>query len=942
VSPSKPKSKTKSPRSPQKCAAPIVRTETTAPAFSYSATANEYAREVISGRIVACKWVQLACQRHIDDLARSRKGWIYAFDESKANRVCRFIEQLPHTKGDWAAKRENHIRLEPWQCFLQSSIYGWTQLRDGMRRFRIAYICVPRKNGKALALNTDVLTTSGWSTIGALAVGDQVYGPNGEPRKVTAATDVMYGHPCYEVEFSDGEIIVADAEHQWLTDSRRDRDRLQGRDRKTAGPKPCVKTTKEIAGTIWCRREVNHRISVASAIQLPEANLVVHPYVLGAWLGDGTSTCGEITIGPEDESAMLGNLRSCGESVLRKKSAACAFRITTGDRSQKARNISFSARLRKLGVLKNKHIPDSYLRASEVQRMALLQGLMDTDGSISKAGQCEYSTISAGLRDGVLELLRTLGFKASYIERRASIKGKDCGANYRIQFWAADTRPVFRLDRKRKRQRVLGIRSSNRQIVRCEETKSVPVRCIQVDAEDGLFLAGRTLVTTHNSIIAGGIGNYMFMADGEFGAEVYSGATSEKQAWEVFRPARQMIERTPRIKEVFGVHVGAKNMAILSNGSRFEPVIGKPGDGSSPSCAIVDEYHEHDTDELFDTMRTGMGARRQPLMLVITTAGSNVAGPCRALQSDVEKVLDGSIQRDELFGTIYTIDPEDDWTSEASLRKANPNYDVSVFGDFLKTEQANAVRDSRKQNVFLTKHLNIWVGASVAWMNMQSWNALADASLNPTEFLGLPCYAAVDLASKLDLTARVKVFKKLIAGKDHYYVFGQYYLPEERASEPELQHYQKWVHDGHLTTTPGNVIDYDTITADTVADVKKHKIIELGFDDWNAEQFAQQVAKESRATVIEVPFQVKTLSEPMKQVEALVIDGRIHHDGNPVLTWCMSNVVAHVDAKENIFPRKEKEENKIDGAVALIMAMCRALLGENKRSIYSSRGVLTL
>lgn len=155
------------------------------------------------------------------------------------------------------------------------------------------------------------------------------------------------------------------------------------------------------------------------------------------------------------------------------------------------------------------------------------------------------------------------------------------------------------------------------------------------------------------SALAAAIGLYMLVADGEHGAEVYSGATSEKQAWEVFRPAKLMAQRSPALLSHFGLTVNAKNLHVLGNGSRFEPIIGTPGDGASPSCAIVDEYHEHPTDVLYSTMETGMGAREQPLMLVITTAGDNIAGPCYSMQQEAQAMLEGTRPDDEMFALIY-------------------------------------------------------------------------------------------------------------------------------------------------------------------------------------------------------------------------------------------------------------------------------------------------
>lgn len=440
---------------------------------------------------------------------------------------------------------------------------------------------------------------------------------------------------------------------------------------------------------------------------------------------------------------------------------------------------------------------------------------------------------------------------------------------------------------------------------------------------------------------AAGVGLIMFAADDEPGAEVYSGATTEKQAWEVFRPARLMALRTPDFQEAFGVSVGAKNLHILENGSRFEPIIGDPGDGASPSCAIIDEYHEHKTSNLYDTMLTGMGARTQPLQYVITTAGSDISGPCFALRQDAIRVLEGTVQDDEFFAIIYTVDEGDDWTSEEALRKANPNYGVSVFGDFLKSQQAAAMRSSRLQNTFKAKHLNVWVNARASWMNMEEWNRQADRSLSLEQFRGEQCWIGLDLASKVDIAAAVKLFKREVDGAEHFYAFGRYYLPEARAQEPDLHHYHGWVRDGHLIAAGESATDYDRIYEDLLDDDERYGIAQLGFDPDNASYLISRLM-EAGVPAVEVPQRVRYLSEPMKWVEALVKDGRLHHDGCPVLAWMMSNVTARVDANDNVFPRKERPENKIDGVVALIIALGRAMADDGGgRSVYEERGALT-
>lgn len=429
------------------------------------------------------------------------------------------------------------------------------------------------------------------------------------------------------------------------------------------------------------------------------------------------------------------------------------------------------------------------------------------------------------------------------------------------------------------------------------------------------------------SIIGGGLGLYMFTADGEFGSEVYSGATTEKQAWEVFRPAKLMVERTPDLRDHFGIEVNASNLVRLEDGSRFEPVIGKPGDGSSPSCAVVDEYHEHKDTTLFDTMETGMGAREQPLMLVITTAGSSIGGPCHQLVRDAERMLEGVADNPELWAMLYTIDADDDWTSEVALRKANPNFGVSISDDFLLARQRDAMQSAAKQATFRTKHLNEWVGAKNAWLNMLRWRE-APPRKSLTELEGRRCIVSLDLASKVDIAGNILLFPP-VEGDPHWHVHGRYYLPEARVLEEldsNTARYREFHALGLLTLTDGEVIDFEVIKDDLREFAGRFDIEQCAYDPWQATQLAQEMQAEG-LLMVEVRQTVQNLSEPMKELEALTLKRALAHGDCPVLTWMASNVVAKLDTKDNIYPNKERPENKIDGVVALIMAISRAVAG---------------
>lgn len=440
------------------------------------------------------------------------------------------------------------------------------------------------------------------------------------------------------------------------------------------------------------------------------------------------------------------------------------------------------------------------------------------------------------------------------------------------------------------------------------------------------------------SILAAAIGIVMFAFDGEHGAEVYSGATTEKQAWEVFRPARLMVAHSPELIEAAGITVGAKSLTIERDGSRFEPIIGKPGDGASPSCAIADEFHEHDTPDLVDTMTTGMLAREQPLMLNITTAGFNLAGPCYEHRTKAKQVLDGVLLNERLFAVIYTLDlpneatgaKGDDWASPASLRKANPNLGVSVDLESLEASQRSAVLNVSEQTKFKTKHLNVWCAARSAWVSLTQWLALGDADLTPEELKGEQCWFMFDLASKLDIAAYMTLFRKRIREQNHYYIFGRYYLPEdaaETAGKNQLM-YQKWHKKGLLTLTDGATTDFETIRDDIVADAKIFNPNEIVYDPFNATHMSQLLMNEG-LNLVEFTQKPANFAVPMDEAQAALKDGRMHHDNNEVLNWMMANVTVRPAKKGLFWPTKESPEQKIDGPVAMIMGIARAMSEES-------------
>ncbi len=361
-------------------------------------------------------------------------------------------------------------------------------------------------------------------------------------------------------------------------------------------------------------------------------------------------------------------------------------------------------------------------------------------------------------------------------------------------------------------------------------------------------------------------------------------------------------------------------------------------DGLNVSCGIIDELHGHKDRGVFDVIETATGARSQPLLWLITTAGSNRAGICFEQQGYVRKILDRAVEDEEYFGVIFTIDDGDDWTDPLVWAKANPNWDISVKPGDIARKARKAMEMAAAQNNFLTKHLNVWVNADTSWMNMQAWLKCADESLDENDFAGEACVLACDLATKTDIAPKCKLFKRDIDGKIHYYAFLRYYLPEDAAEDGRNSQYGGWANEGRLTLTDGNVTDFGRIEDDLREDARRFKVTDAAFDPWQASFLIQRLQAEGMP-VIEYRQTVENMSEPMKELEALVLQGRFHFDGDPILSWMISNVVCHIDAKENIYPRKERPENKIDGVIAVVMALGRALILQKDAPAYQVRWV---
>lgn len=453
------------------------------------------------------------------------------------------------------------------------------------------------------------------------------------------------------------------------------------------------------------------------------------------------------------------------------------------------------------------------------------------------------------------------------------------------------------------------------------------------------------------STLAAGVALYMLAADGEPGAEVYSAATKKDQARIVWDVARQMVARERDFADL-GVGYNARAIVQESTGSKYEP-IGRDSDtqdGLNVHCFVSDELHAQNDRGLYDVLDSATGARQQALGLGITTAGYNTAGVCYEQRTYLSRILnsvlhahggmgyriEGNALRDEAyFGLIYTLDtgyaedpetgeapPDDDWSDPAVWIKANPNLGVSVLIEGMLDAATKARGSTQSQKEFRTKRCNQWLASESGWMDLAKWRACGDARLTEAEFAGEECWLGLDAAFKTDLFAKVKLFKR----GERFYVFGRYWLPEAVVFADGNDHFRAWAEEGLIEVADGAVVDVEPIKDALRADADQHVVREIAFDPAQLTQFATEMIDDG-FEMVEIRPTVLNFSEPMKIIGELVKQGRLAHNGDPVLEWMVGNVVFHKDAKDNIYPRKAHDGDKIDGVVALIMAIARAIAG---------------
>lgn len=706
---------------------------------------THYANEVLSGRIIAGPHVRNSCKRHLRDKENAHERGLY-FDYKSMFRIFKFFEAyLKLSEGQFEGK---DFKLHISQKFILGSLFGWKRKRDGKRRFRRAYIEQGKGNGKALDLRTLIPTPDGFKTMGDLQVGDYVFDDEGKPTQVIKTSEIMYDHDCYELTFSDGEKIIADANHLWKID-------------------------------------------------------------------------GEI--------------------------------ITTTDIFNKSHRLL-------------------------------------------------------------------------YVDEQ-------------------------------------------RTITRCLPVKSVPVKCISVAAKSQMFLCGETFIPTHNSPIAGGLGLYGMLSDGEPGAQIYSAGADRNQSNILFQDAVKMAKSSPEINDLLTFSGNQKvfNMACLrrkQGGSFFRPLArtaGTFGSGPRPHFALVDELHEHPNRSVMDLLERGFKFRQQPLLLIITNSGFDLNSVCYEEHEHAVRVAAGELDDDLTFSYVCALDKGDDpLENRECWIKANPLLGVTITEEYLANQVKQAKQMPGKANGIKRLHFCIWTDSEEAWISREAWENIEDPTLDLYDFIGKPCHAGMDLAARTDLAAIALTFLDgytepytqedgtEVPALPKYAMFVQGYTPKatlHARAKKDRAPYDVWVDQGFVTATPGPVINFKFLIHDLLKWRTFFDLQKVSYDRFLITRFEEDLIdmneelpllehpqgyNKRRDTPLNMPLSIQTLEE-------LILENRIRVHINPALRSAVAGATFEESPAGLKRFAKQKATQRIDMIVAAAMAIGSAdAVFDTSKSVYEN------
>ena len=892
---------------------------------------EEYYSKAKSGEIIIGQELKTELKTLIDDM----QGEDYLYDTTNADIRIDFIENCVRlTKSPFYGQP---MVLMLFQKAFISALYGF-KMNNGDDRFKKAIFLIARKNGKALDLETRIPTPDGDKKMRDIKKGDYVFDENGKPTRVLATSEIFKDHVCYKVTFEDGEEIVCDEGHKWTVQTKGTRRRAiyvpisdrGSRAKHNLDEFACetLQTFEMVKNFKRERRdgkgvEYKYRVPIPKAIEYPKKELF-SPYMLGLWLGDGDKKDNRITTSKDDLPTLVGEIIKEGFEIVSIKEFSGRLEVRFGlpEGEKHVRNY-----LRDMGVWKNKHIPEEYFFGSIEQRADLLCGLMDTDGTVSKAGQCSFTQKSERVTKDFGRLLASLGIKYTVRKKIAKCNEKECEA-FETQFWTDKSFPCFRYQRKIDRlKEKLAPRMNYKSIINIERVLSREVKCIKVDNPRGLFLCGERNTVTHNSELCSALGLAEFIL-GNDGSDIVCSSNDDTQAsilYDAIDLMRQMIDPkdldTKRNQRFILNKVSNTKIFKMSERTRNK-------EGRNIDFAFQDESHELRSNTIPKAIEQSQSLKKNPKFVNLTTEGFVVDGYLDEELKAARKIIKGEddgVSASRVLPWLYTQDSEIEiFQNPKSWAKSNPTLGVVKRVDYLE-EQVDLAKKSKADRIFvLSKDFNMKQNGVEAWLNIEDFTYSAKYDLE--DLRGGYCLGHVDLAETTDLCcAKALVMKPNDPTK---YIISQYFIPQSKL-DPENDdhnagaHYKEWAEQGYITICEGNDIDL-TIVADWFFTLqKKHGIalFKCGYDQRFAKDWLRRMEEynwtKQYGDVEMILQDAKTLNNAIRLVETDLKTQLINYNENPVDRWCFKNSSLKINDFRQALIIKTENAKKIDGSVAL-------------------------
>lgn len=892
-----------------------------------------YLDEIKQGKWVAGQELITALEHLIEEKNDSR----FYYDTAEADRRIAFIEgALRLTKSPFYGK---NMKLMIWQKAFISALYGFYMADDNTQRFRRALLLVGRKNGKLLDLETPIETPDGTKRFGDIHEGDYVFGHDGKPVRVLWESAIQYDDT-YKVTFEDGEEIIAGGSHNWTVTNKHWRRLLKynvtgerntpSRDELVDGTYK-VKTTKELYdyGIYLTRRdgtgrEYHWRVPMMSApVEYAPQPPVWKPYFIGYWLGNGNRTAPALTCHTDDAEELRTYLEDDGD----------LSQFHPQNNKDRGFYMSFKNRLvimRKMNLIGNKHIPDEYFTASVHERLELLKGIMDADGTVDRRGQCCIMQKSKVIADGIGRLLSSLGIKWMVSLKEAKIYDKSYGYVYRISFFVDKPHTVFKLKRKTaKLKDALAPRMLNKSIIDIQPVGRVPMKCIEVDDERHLFAVGERNTLTHNSELCSALLLTDFFIGGA-GRDIVCCSNDDSQAEILFQACdtmRQMVD-----PDSIDSWRNQKGLRCLINNNRIFKLSEKVRnrEGRNIDTCVEDEGHELKDGSIIKAIEQSQSLKPNPKLIFISTAGFIEDGwLAKELVRD-RQILNREIEDADSLRTLvflFTCDSESDvWDGDRENRlwmKANPSLGTVKRYDYIEQQIARAKESSEDRAFVLTKDFNIHQNTATAWLLSEDYSY--DLPFDPEEFRGAIAVSGTDIAETTDLCSNTLIIRR--PNDPVKYIMQMYWIPQTKLTDKfddssAGARYRDWQKDGLIRVDDANYVD-TTLMADWFAELYRKygiRLYKAGYDVKFSHDWEQRMEDYGFSTEI-VYQRPEVLSTPIKMIEK---DFKSQHIAgvNPVLRWCLGNASLKLDAKGYgmLVKAGGTDSRRIDGAVSLVIA----------------------